>query len=269
MSTVKEAFEEAKAKEAATSTEATDSDEKNKIEELKSEYEAKLAKLQKDSENYQTEALKLRQDLSENIKFTQSLLEKEKNIEPNLDMTDEDLLDRINSRPRETLLGLIKQEVNKTAKQYEDKIEKLTQNLTSDTRGTKVELAKGVVKSKYTDFDKDWDRLVQWGDKYNYHTRNATDPEHLEAFYVMFKHMNKEELKPKKTGIDENTVNDILSKKLAAGLDSSTMPNGKTPSLTEQQKVIADRYGLSAAEYHTYNNPHMDYNQYKKSQGGK
>jgi len=269
MATTKEVFEDLKGdKSVDTSTKTDDSKEKNEIMELKAQYEKEIADLRKNSENYQTEALKLRQDLSENMKFAQSLLDKDKEI-PSQDLTDEELLDAINSTPNKTLKGLIAKQVKKEADKHIAEMSKVTAQIGADSRKTSVELARGKVESKYDGFEEDWPKLVEWGEKYRYHTKNASDPEQLEAFYVMYKHLNKEPLKLKSKGISEEDFSKILSKKLAAGLSPSELSDGETPNLTPDQKSMAARYNLSDEDYVKYSNPEMTLKDHNKLKGGK
>ena len=274
MPTVKEAFEAAKAKTSTASTEAPNSQEKTdeKIEELKAQYEKEISELKKNSENYQTEALKLRQDLSENIKFTQSLLEKDRKSDTKVlesELSDEELLDALNTKPNRTLKALIAKEVSKAAEKYEGDISKLTTELSVDSRKTKVQLAKRDLMEKYSDVDKDWDKMVEFGDKYYNLTQHAHDPKHLEAYYLMYKNFVGETPKKREGRMSEEAIAKLMSKKLAAGLDSSVMSDGETITLTPEQQKIADRYGMTAEAYKKYSNPMFSYNDYKKAKGGK
>lgn len=278
MPSVKEAFAAAKATEAASpKAEATvDPVEKEKtdnvsaIEAQLAEARAEAEKARKEAESLKTESLRIRQDLAENVRLTQSILNKQKteeNVVP--EYSDEELQELLTSEPakyHKIMKTMMKKTADGVAKKYVDDFTRANNELVIQNKHTNVQLARLKLAEKYEGVDEDWDKLVAFGDEYKDYTTNVHNPKHLEAFYLMYKGLNGEVPKKK----DGKAISEAFLKKMTGGLNTGLPTDSDSrKTLTPEQKRVASYYGMSDEDYVKYSNPGFTYNDYMATKGGK
>jgi len=270
MPSMKEVFEGAKAlevKDPSLDTDVSEKTEEKTKEDVTALLEAQIAevraeadKAKREAESYKTEALRIRQDLSENVKLTQSILNKQKSEEQQPDYTDEELAEMLVDNPakyHKVMKATMKKTVDSVAKQYVADFERTQTKMSAQNQKTSTEIAKMKLAEKYDGLDEDWDDLVAFGDKYPQYTANVHEPKHLEGFYLMYKG-TKGEIPKKKDG---KAVSEALLKKMAGGLNSGLpTDSGEKSELSTDEKRIASMYNMSVEEYNRYKNPLFNIN---------
>lgn len=228
------------------------------------ELKSKTEGLEVRSKQLETENLRLQQDLSESTRFTKTLLEKMEvptQTPVSTDVNDEEFAEQFNRKPLATLRQIVQSEAEKLAQKYVRKSEEGNKYLLGDLHNTKLSLAKMALKEKYDGIEEDWPKLVAQGDKYKALTQTVTDPQDLEAFYLMTKFMHGETPRKRNGKADMEA---FLKEKLSASVEAGGVGT-QSNTLTDEQKRIAKRYGMSDEDYVKFSDPNVNINEYLAS----